>query len=138
NIDVIFVEGSGCYGHNGADPVTQDAAILSQAVGKPVRVQYSRADEMIGGEHYGHPMVSNEKAGLDANGTIIAWDYENILRNHRDAAWRGRCYRQRTRQRNPRLPRGFPHNTRDPLNGTANQSDGLQQRLQPRPVLRQR
>jgi CO/xanthine dehydrogenase Mo-binding subunit len=25
NIEVIFVEGSGCYGHNGADPVTQDA-----------------------------------------------------------------------------------------------------------------
>ena len=47
NIEVVFVEGSGCYGHNGGDPVTQDAALLSQAVGKPVRVQYSRADEMI-------------------------------------------------------------------------------------------
>lgn len=78
NIEVIFVEGSGCYGHNGADPVSHDAALLSQAVGRPVRVQYSRSDEMIGGEHYGHPMVSNEKVGLDANGTIIAWDYENI------------------------------------------------------------
>jgi CO/xanthine dehydrogenase Mo-binding subunit len=79
NIEVVFVEGSGCYGHNGGDPVTQDAALLSQAVGRPVRVQYSRADEMIAGEHYGLPMVSNEKIGLDANGTIIAWDYENIV-----------------------------------------------------------
>src|SRR5262245_56934934 len=78
NIEVVFVEGSGCYGHNGGDPVTQDAALLSQAVGKPVRVLYSRADEMIGGEHYGYPMVSNEKIGLDASGQIIAWDYENI------------------------------------------------------------
>jgi len=78
NIDVVFVEGSGCYGHNGADPVTVDAALLSQAVGKPVRAQYSRSDEMTGGESYGYPMVSNEKVGLDAGGTIIAWDYENI------------------------------------------------------------
>jgi CO/xanthine dehydrogenase Mo-binding subunit len=72
------VDGSGCYGHNGADPVTFDAALLSQAVGKPVRVQYTRRDEMTAGEHYGHPTVSNEKVGLDANGNIIAWDYEAI------------------------------------------------------------
>src|SRR5262249_51382684 len=82
NIEVIFVDGSGCYGGNGADPVTFDAALLSQAVGKPVRLQYSRSDEMTGGEHYGHPMVSNEKVGLDANGNIIAWDYEGILGMH--------------------------------------------------------
>jgi CO/xanthine dehydrogenase Mo-binding subunit len=78
NIEVVFVEGSGCYGHNGGDPVTQDAALLSQAAGRPVRVIYSRADEMTGGEHYGYPMVSNEKIGLNASGQIIAWDYENI------------------------------------------------------------
>jgi nicotinate dehydrogenase subunit B len=86
NIEVIGVEGSGCYGHNGADPVTHDAALLSQAVGKPVRVQYSRSDEMTGGEHYGHPMVSNEKVGLDANGRIIAWDYENVLMQRGEGA----------------------------------------------------
>ncbi|PYS40894.1 MAG: hypothetical protein DMG14_09175 [Acidobacteria bacterium] len=86
NIEVLFVEGSGCYGHNGADPVTHDAALLSQAVGKPVRVQYSRRDEMTGGEHYGHPMVSNEKVGLDASGTIIAWDCESILMQRGEGA----------------------------------------------------
>jgi CO/xanthine dehydrogenase Mo-binding subunit len=86
NIEVIFVDGSGCYGHNGADPATHDAALLSQAVGKPVRVQYSRNDEMTGGEHYGHPMVSNEKVALDASGTIIAWDYENVLMQHGEGA----------------------------------------------------
>jgi nicotinate dehydrogenase subunit B len=86
NIEVVFVEGSGCYGHNGGDPVTQDAALLSQAVGKPVRVLYSRADEMIGGEHYGYPMVSNEKVGLDATGQIIAWDYENITAQRGEGA----------------------------------------------------
>ena len=82
NIEVIQVEGSGCYGGNGADPVTFDAALLSQAVGKPVRLQYSRSDEMTGGEHYGHAMVGNQKVGLDANGGIIAWDYETVLMVH--------------------------------------------------------
>lgn len=78
NIQVIFVDGSGCYGQNGADMVSFDAALLSQAVGAPVRVQYSRRDEMTGGENYGPSMVMNAKAGLDANGTIISWDYENF------------------------------------------------------------
>jgi CO/xanthine dehydrogenase Mo-binding subunit len=82
NIEVMQVEGSGCYGGNGADPVTFDAALLSQAVGRPVRLQYSRRDEMTGGEHYGHPMVSNQKVGLDANGNIIAWDNETVLGAH--------------------------------------------------------
>ena len=82
NIQVIQVEGSGCYGGNGADPVTFDAAILSQAVGKPVRVQYTRKDEMTAGEHYGHAMVSNQKVGLDAGGNIIAWDNETVLAVH--------------------------------------------------------
>ena len=82
NIEVMQVEGSGCYGGNGADPVTFDAAILSQFAGKPVRVQYSRRDEMTGGEHYGHPMVSNQKVGLDASGNIIAWDNETVLMVH--------------------------------------------------------
>jgi nicotinate dehydrogenase subunit B len=86
NIEVVFVEGSGCYGHNGGDPVAQDAALLSQAVGKPVRVIYTRADEMTAGEHYGYPMVSNEKVGLDASGQIIAWDYENIVAQRGEGA----------------------------------------------------
>ena len=45
NVHVIFRRGSGCYGLNGADTVTYDAVVLSQAVGKPVRVQWTRADE---------------------------------------------------------------------------------------------
>jgi CO/xanthine dehydrogenase Mo-binding subunit len=78
NVQVIFVDGSGCYGYNGADPVTMDAALLSQAVGKPVRLQYSRRDEMTAGEQFGTPLIGNIKAGLDANGNIITWDYTNI------------------------------------------------------------
>jgi len=76
NVHVIFRRGSGCYGLNGADTVSYDAAILSQAVGKPVRVQLSRKDEMAW-ENYGNAYVIDERAGLDAQGNIIAWDHES-------------------------------------------------------------
>jgi CO/xanthine dehydrogenase Mo-binding subunit len=66
---------SGCFGCNGADTVSYDAALLSQAVGKPVRVQLSRADEMAW-ENYGYAFLIDQRAGLDAEGKIIAWDHE--------------------------------------------------------------
>ena len=75
NVRVIFRRGSGCYGLNGADTVTYDAALLSQAVGKPVRVQLTRKDEMAW-ENYGNAFVIDERAGLDAQGNIVAWDHE--------------------------------------------------------------
>jgi nicotinate dehydrogenase subunit B len=75
NVRVIFKRGSGCYGINGADAVSYDAALLSQAVGKPVRIQLTRRDEMAW-ENYGFAFVIDERAGLDAQGNIIAWDHE--------------------------------------------------------------
>jgi CO/xanthine dehydrogenase Mo-binding subunit len=75
NIRVVFKQGPGCYGINGADTVAYDAAILSQAVGKPVRVQLSRRDEMAW-ENYGVAYVSEERAAVDEGGSIAAWDYE--------------------------------------------------------------
>jgi nicotinate dehydrogenase subunit B len=75
NIRVIYRRGSGCYGINGADAVTFDAAILSQSVGKPVRVQLARKDEMAW-ENYGFAFVMDECAGLDLQGNITAWDHE--------------------------------------------------------------
>jgi nicotinate dehydrogenase subunit B len=74
NVHVIYVEGSGCYGLNGADNVALDAAVISQMVGKPVRVQYMRADEHLW-ENYGQPYVISLKGGLDATGKLSAWDY---------------------------------------------------------------
>ena len=76
NLHVIYRPGAGCYGLNGADTVTYDAALLSQAVGKPVRVQLSRKDEMAW-ENYGNAYVIDERAGLDAQGNIIAWHHES-------------------------------------------------------------
>jgi nicotinate dehydrogenase subunit B len=76
NVRVIFRRGSGCYGLNAADTVSYDAALLSQAVGKPVRIQLSRKDEMAWGENYGYAFVIDNRAGLDDQGNIIAWDHE--------------------------------------------------------------
>src|SRR6185503_6829356 len=75
NIRVIYARGAGCYGINGADTVTYDAAVLSQAVGKPVRVQLSRKDEMAW-ENYGNLFAIDQRVGLDKDGNITAWDYE--------------------------------------------------------------
>jgi nicotinate dehydrogenase subunit B len=74
NVHVIYVEGSGCYGLNGADNVALDAAVISQMIGQPVRVQYMRADEHKW-ENYGQPYVINLKGGLDGSGKVAAWDY---------------------------------------------------------------
>ncbi len=73
-VRVIHMEGAGCYGHNGADDVAADAAILSRAVRKPVRVQWSREDEFAW-EPYAPAMVMEVEGGLNKRGKVIAWDY---------------------------------------------------------------
>jgi CO/xanthine dehydrogenase Mo-binding subunit len=75
NVRVIYRRGSGCYGINGADTVSYDAALLSQAVGKPVRVQLSRRDEMAW-ENYGFAYVIDQRAAVNGD-RIVAWDHES-------------------------------------------------------------
>ncbi len=74
-VKVIYTRGSGCYGINGADTVSYDAALMSQAVGRPVRVQLSRKDEMVH-ENFGLAFVVDQRVGVDRAGNIVAWDYE--------------------------------------------------------------
>ena len=75
SIRCIHVEGSGCYGHNAADDVAADAALLARALpGRPVRVQWMREDEHAW-EPFGPPMVTGVRASLDAGGRIVEWDY---------------------------------------------------------------
>ena len=75
-VECIHAEGSGCYGHNGADDAAADAAIIARALpGRPVRVQWMREDEH-GWEPYGSPMIAQARAALDAGGMIASWDYE--------------------------------------------------------------
>jgi len=77
----IHVEGSGCYGHNGADDVALDAALLTRASGRPVRLQWMRDDEFAW-EPYGSAMVSRAKASLGADGRIVDWNYEVWSNTH--------------------------------------------------------
>ena len=69
----IHVEGSGCYGHNGADDVAADAVLAARAVpGRPVRVQWMREQEH-GWEPLGPAMTVELDASLDPSGRIVAW-----------------------------------------------------------------
>ena len=74
-IHLVFAEGAGCYGHNGADDVAADAALLSRAVGRPVRVQWMRHDEHAW-EPKGPAMVMQARGAVDGNGRAVAWEYE--------------------------------------------------------------
>ncbi|HZT77543.1 MAG TPA: molybdopterin cofactor-binding domain-containing protein [Vicinamibacterales bacterium] len=76
DVRVVFVRGAGCYGLNNADAVSFDAALMSQAVGRPVRVQLSRQDEMAW-ENYGFASVIEQRAGVDASGDVTAWECES-------------------------------------------------------------
>ncbi|MDO6435634.1 molybdopterin-dependent oxidoreductase [Flavitalea sp. BT771] len=75
NIHVKGVPGSGCYGHNGADDVAADAALLAMAYpNKHIRVQWMREDENAW-EPYGSAMVMDVEASLDKDGKITHWKY---------------------------------------------------------------
>src|SRR5262245_21008361 len=82
SIRCIHVEGSGCYGHNGADDAALDAALLARgAPGRPVRLQWMRDDEFQW-EPFGPAMVMRAKAALDRDGKIADWDYELWSNSH--------------------------------------------------------
>ena len=82
SIRVIHVEGSGCYGHNGADDAAADAAMIARALPRvPVRVQWTREQEHAW-EPYGPAMVTRLKASLDAAGKIADWNFEVFSNTH--------------------------------------------------------
>jgi len=78
DVRCIYHEGAGCYGRNGHEDAAGDAAVLAKAVGKPVRVQWSRADEH-GWEPMGPPTLIDLRANIDAGGNITAWDSEFFI-----------------------------------------------------------
>jgi len=81
-VRVIHVEGSGCYGHNGADDAAADAALIARAMpGIPVRVQWTREQEHAW-EPFGPAMVTKLKASLDNSGTIVDWNFEVWSNTH--------------------------------------------------------
>ncbi len=74
-VHLINVEGAGSYGHNGADDVAADALLLSKAVGRPVRVQWTREQEFIWEPKAPAGVIAVEGA-LDEQGQVVAWDYQ--------------------------------------------------------------
>ncbi len=73
-IDVVRLEASGCYGRNGADDVAADAALLSRAVGAPVRVQLTREQETLW-EPKGAAQLMDVKGALGPDGRLAAYDF---------------------------------------------------------------
>jgi CO/xanthine dehydrogenase Mo-binding subunit len=81
-IVVTHVEGAGCYGHNGADDVALDAALLARAAGgRPVRLIWTRADE-LSWSPFGPAMAVEIAAELDAQGEVLAWHHELWSNGH--------------------------------------------------------
>jgi CO/xanthine dehydrogenase Mo-binding subunit len=82
SITVNHAEGAGCYGHNGADDVALDAALLARAAnGRPVKLQWMREDEFAW-EPYGPAMALDLEARLDGSGSIVSWKHELWSNGH--------------------------------------------------------
>ena len=74
-VRVVYLDGSGCYGMNGHDDAAADAALLSKALGRPVRVQWSRADEH-GWDPKAPPQLLALEGAVTSDGRIGAWRTE--------------------------------------------------------------
>jgi CO/xanthine dehydrogenase Mo-binding subunit len=82
NIVVEHMEGAGCYGHNAADDVGLDAVLLAKgAGGRPVRVQWSRHDEMSHAP-FGAAMAIEIAADLDPDNNIVGWRHDIWSNGH--------------------------------------------------------
>ncbi|MGB7774564.1 MAG: molybdopterin cofactor-binding domain-containing protein, partial [Pseudolabrys sp.] len=74
-VRLIYLEGSGCYGMNGHEDAAADAAILSRATGRPVRVQWTREDE-LGWDPKGPPQLIAISGAVASDGRILDWRTE--------------------------------------------------------------
>jgi nicotinate dehydrogenase subunit B len=77
-VRLIYLDGAGCYGMNGHEDAAADAAILSRAVGRAVRVQWSREDE-LGFDPKGPPQLLDISGTVGPDGRILAWRTEMWL-----------------------------------------------------------
>jgi nicotinate dehydrogenase subunit B len=76
DVRCTHAEGAGCYGHNGADDVALDAALLARATGgRPVKLQWMREEEFMW-EPYGSAMVMKLAGALDTKGNVVSWTHE--------------------------------------------------------------
>jgi nicotinate dehydrogenase subunit B len=81
-VDVVHVPGAGCYGHNGADDVALDAALVARAVpGVPVKLQWMRDDEFAWAP-FGPGMAMKVEAALGSDDKIVDWSYDVWSNSH--------------------------------------------------------
>jgi nicotinate dehydrogenase subunit B len=78
DVRCVYVDGAGCYGRNGHEDAAADSALLAKAAGKPVRVQWSRADEH-GWDPKGPPTLIDLRANIDSSGAVVAWESEFFI-----------------------------------------------------------
>jgi CO/xanthine dehydrogenase Mo-binding subunit len=80
DIRCLYIEGSGCYGRNGHEDAAAEAALIAREIGKPVRLQWSRADEQ-GWSPKGPPTLLENRAALGADGNVVAWEITGYMPN---------------------------------------------------------
>ena len=73
-VRAIWVVGPGSYGRSDADDAAMDAAVLAKAVGKPVRVQYTR-EQATGWDPKGPASIHRARAAIDASGNVAAYEF---------------------------------------------------------------
>ena len=81
-VDVIHMQGAGCYGHNGGDDAALDAALVARALaGRPVKLQWMRDDEFTHAP-FSPGMAMKVEAALAADGRIVDWSYDVWSNSH--------------------------------------------------------
>lgn len=80
-VQVFHLHGAGCYGHNGADDVAFDAAFVSCRLGVPIRMQWTREDEMTAAP-LGAPSLVEIRGGVDAMGRVSDWTFTVWSHSH--------------------------------------------------------
>ena len=82
DIRLLYLDGAGCYGRNGHEDATADAALIATLTGKTVRVQWMRDDETARSPK-SPPRAIDFEGGIDANGNIVSWNADfYIALNH--------------------------------------------------------
>ena len=126
DIVIHHVEGAGCYGHNAADDVALDAALLARAApGRPVRLQWMREEEFAW-EPFSSAMVVKTRATLSEEGHITSWQMDVWSHGHSSrpgrgkgsnllAAWHLEKPLPRAQTANPPLPGGGSHRNAIPI-----------------------
>ncbi|GAA0591898.1 molybdopterin-dependent oxidoreductase [Craurococcus roseus] len=79
---VRHAEGAGCYGHNGADDVALEAVLIARAAeGRPVRLVWSRAEE-LGWAPLSPAMLVDVEASVDERGDLLGWRSHVVSNGH--------------------------------------------------------